>query len=114
MILGTLNMGRSFNGIKDIDITLILNSKYNKNDDQVLGYVNFGNLIVYYELINTILGDIVVSSSERGIKRYKMIDIDIIPENMNVIDLDEKNRFVRSRCRKRFGSLSNSGCNPKK
>lgn len=100
MISGTLNIGRSFKEIKDIEITLFFNNRYKKNDDMILGYVDFNNNVISFELINTVLGDRVVASLKNGIKRYKKVSIDKIPTDIEIVDLEKKNRFVRSRCRK--------------
>ena len=105
MIFGTLNIGRCFNCQKDMEITLNLSNKYGKNADFILGCVDFGIPgvnSVSYELINTVLGDVVVASREKGIKRYRKVNIEKIPGDIDITDLNKQNRFVRSRFRKRF------------
>jgi len=100
MVLGTLNIGRSFNGIKDIEITLFMNNRYDKNDDMILGYVYLNNNVITFELINTIFGDRVVASLEKGLKRYKKVSLEKLPNDMEIVCLEKKNKFVRGRYRK--------------
>lgn len=103
MILGTFNIGRSFNGIKDIEITLNLNKKNYFIDVYVLGDVRFGeSKIITYELIKTILGDKMVSCKEDNIKRYKKVNIKSISDDIDILDLEKKNCFIR--CRKKRNS----------
>ena len=76
MLSGSLNIGRSINGVDDIDITLYSGYAYDIDDYRNLGYINFGNSnMVCYEYFNTIFGGFVVSSKNgRRIKYSKIAD----------------------------------------
>ena len=75
MLSGSLNIGRSINGINDIEITLYSGNAYDINYSRNLGYINFENSnMICYEYYNTIFGELVVSSKNGRRRKYTKID----------------------------------------
>ena len=75
MLSGSLNIGRSINGINDIEITLYSGKAYDIDDSRNLGYINFGNTnMICYEYYNTIFGELVMSSKNGRRRKYTKID----------------------------------------
>ena len=92
MIFNCLIVGRSSfkNGeyTKDIELTLFSDSSYNRLEvfnNQFLGSID-GDLIdnrVNYDLINTILGIMIVKRENNCLTKYKRIDIENVLNDMN-------------------------------
>lgn len=79
MLSGSLNIGRSINGVNEIDITLYSGAAYDIENYRNLGYINYGNSnMIYYEYFNTIFGGIVVSLENGRKRKYTKIDENIL------------------------------------
>lgn len=92
MLSGSLNIGRSINGVNDIDITLYSGDAYDIEYYRNLGYINYGNSnMICYEYFNTKFGGFVVSSKNGRRRKYTKIDDNMV----NSVDKKKHNRVRR-------------------
>lgn len=87
---------------KIFELTLFSDASYNKVEnfgEQYLGsiYQPYLNSAVNYELISTLLGMMVVTRKPDCLPMYKKVNINTIPNDITINELDENKRLLKIR-----------------
>lgn len=81
-------------------LSMCAESSYNNADifgTQLIGHIWDNGLDIEYEMISTLLGKMIVYSDNIIFKKYKRINVNEIPSDINIDSLSSKKVFVKAR-----------------